>query len=79
MSEREKLQLAYDTAVRLDPSISQQLYAQQQQTLAAQNQVQKAKQAAVQVRGAPGAAISGSISQTDRRAVIANALRQANF
>ena len=79
MTEREKLQLAYDTAVRLDPSISQQLYAQQQQTLAAQNQVQKAKQAAVQVRGAPGAAISGSISQTDRRAVIANALRQANF
>ena len=79
MSEREKLQLAYDTAVRLDPSISQQLFAQQQQTLAAQNQLQKAKQAAVQVRGAPGAAISGSISQTDRRAVIANALRQANF
>jgi hypothetical protein len=79
MSEREKLQLAYDTAVRLDPQLAQSLYAQQQQNYAAQNQVQKAKQAAVQVRGAPGGAVSGPVSQTDRRAVIANALRSANF
>jgi hypothetical protein len=79
MSEREKLQLAYDTAVRLDPQLAQSLYAQQQQSYAAQNQVQKAKQAAVQVRGAPGGAVSGPVSQTDRRAVIANALRSANF
>jgi hypothetical protein len=79
MSEREKLQIAYETAVRLDPQLAQSLYAQQQQSYAAQNQVQKAKQAAVQVRGAPGGAVSGPISQTDRRAVIANALRSANF
>ena len=79
MSEREKLQVAYDTAVRLDPQLAQSLYAQQQQNYAAQNQVQKAKQAAVQVRGAPGGAVSGPVSQTDRRAVIANALRSANF
>ena len=78
MSEREKLQIAYDTAVRLDPQLAQGLYAQQQQNYAAQNQVQKAKQAAVQVRGAPGAAISGAVNQMDRRAVIANALRQVN-
>jgi hypothetical protein len=78
MSEREKLQIAYDTAVRLDPQLAQGLYAQQQQNYATQNQVQKAKQAAVQVRGAPGAAISGAVNQTDRRAVIANALRQVN-
>jgi len=78
MSEREKLQMAYDTAVRLDPQLAQSLYAQQQQNYAAQNQVQKAKQAAVQVRGAPGAAISGAVNQMDRRAVIANALRQVN-
>ena len=78
MSEREKLQVAYDTAVRLDPQLAQSLYAQQQQSYAAQNQVQKAKQAAVQVRGAPGAAISGAVNQMDRRAVIANALRQVN-
>ena len=78
MSEREKLQVAYDTAVRLDPQLAQNLYAQQLQSYAAQNQVQKAKQAAVQVRGAPGAAISGAVNQMDRRAVIANALRQVN-
>ena len=78
MSEREKLQVAYDTAVRLDPQLAQSLFAQQQQSYAAQNQVQKAKQAAVQVRGAPGAAISGAVNQMDRRAVIANALRQVN-
>jgi len=78
MSEREKLQIAYDTAVRLDPQLAQSLFAQQQQNYAAQNQVQKAKQAAVQVRGAPGAAISGAVNQMDRRAVIANALRQVN-
>jgi len=79
MSEREKLQLAYDTAVRLDPQLAQSLFAQQQQSYAAQNQVQKARQAAVQVRGAPGGAVSGPVSQSDRRAVIANALRSANF
>jgi hypothetical protein len=78
MSEREKLQVAYDTAVRLDPQLAQSLFAQQQQSYAAQNQVQKAKQAAVQVRGAPGAATSGAVNQMDRRAVIANALRQVN-
>ena len=55
LSEREKLQIAYDTAVRLDPQLAQGLYAQQQQSYVTQNQVQKAKQAAVQVRGAPGA------------------------
>ena len=79
LSEREKLQLAYDTAVRLDPTIAQQVYAQQHQTMQAQNQVQRARTAAVQVRGAPGASANTAINQTDRRAVIANALRQANF
>jgi hypothetical protein len=79
MSEREKLQVAYETAVRLDPQLAQSLFAQQQQSYAAQNQVQKARQAAVQVRGAPGASVSGPVSQSDRRAVIANALRSANF
>ena len=79
MSEREKLQVAYETAVRLDPQLEQSLFAQQQQSYAAQNQVQKARQAAVQVRGAPGASVSGPVSQSDRRAVIANALRSANF
>ena len=75
MSEREKLQLAYDTAVRLDPQLAQSLYAQQQQQSQAQAQVQRARTAAVSVRGAPGGSANPVINQTDRRAVIANALR----
>ena len=75
MTEREKLQLAYDTAVRLDPQLAQSLYAQQQQQSQAQAQVQKARTAAVSVRGAPGGSANPVINQTDRRAVIANALR----
>ena len=75
MSEREKLQLAYDTAVRLDPQLAQSLYAQQQQQSQAQAQVQRARTAAVSVRGAPGGSVNPAINQTDRRAVIANALR----
>jgi len=75
MSEREKLQLAYDTAVRLDPQLAQTLYAQQQQQAQATAQVQRARTAAVSVRGAPGGSANPVINQTDRRAVIANALR----
>ena len=75
MSEREKLQLAYDTAVRLDPQLAQTLYAQQQQAAQATAQVQRARTAAVSVRGAPGGSVSPVLNQTDRRAVIANALR----
>jgi hypothetical protein len=79
MSEREKLQLAYDTAIRLDPAISQQIFAQQQQNLQAQSQAQRAKAAAVQIKGAPSAGLTTALNQTDRRAVIANALRTANY
>jgi hypothetical protein len=75
MSEREKLQLAYDTAVRLDPQLAQSLYAQQQQQAQASAQVQRARTAAVSVRGAPGGSVNPAINQQDRRAVIANALR----
>jgi len=75
MSEREKLQLAYDTAVRLDPQLAQSLYAQQQQQATATAQVQRARTAAVSVRGAPGGSVNPAINQQDRRAVIANALR----
>ena len=83
MSERERLQLAYDTAVRLDPTIAAQVAAQQQ--AAAQEQlrakaqaaVSTAKAAAVQVRGAPGAPSQAVANPNDRRSVIANALRAA--
>lgn len=81
LSEREKLQLAYDTAVRLDPQISSQVaaqqQAQQQEQLRAKAQaaVSTAKAAAVQVKGAPGAPLQTTVNPNDRRSVIANAMR----
>jgi hypothetical protein len=84
MSEREKLKLAYDTALRLDPTISTQVAAQQQADAQAkarqqaQGAVNTARAAAVQVRGAPSAAPAATVNSNDRRAVIANALRQSN-
>ena len=77
MSEREKLQLAYDTAIRLDPVISAQVLAHQQARSQAKNSVTSARSAAVQVNGSPGSGASASVNPTDRRAVIANALRQS--
>lgn len=83
MSEREKLKLAYDTALRLDPQLSAQATAQQQAAAAhqaratAQAAANTAKAAAVQVQGAPGAPLATAINPQDRRAVIANALRAA--
>lgn len=68
MTEREKLQAAYDTAVRLDPN----LFAQQQARI---QQVRNAKSAAVSVAGAPGSSAAPVAQTNDRRAVIANALR----
>lgn len=83
MSEREKLTLAYDAAVRLDPTLAAQALAQQQAQAQAQQRQQAqaaantAKAAAVQVKGAPGAPLAATVNTNDRRAVIANALRQA--
>ena len=77
MSEREKLQLAYDTAIRLDPVISAQVLAHQQAKSQAKNSVASSRSAAVQVNGSPGSGASVAIDPNDRRAVIANALRQS--
>ena len=83
MSEREKLKLAYDTALRLDPQLSAQAAAKQQaeaQRLArgkAQGAANVAKAAAVQVNGAPGSASAPAVNANDRRSIIANALRAA--
>lgn len=81
MSERERLQLAYDAAARLDPTIASQQFALQQNAtlnrVQAQNAVQTAKAAAVQVRGAPGSAAPANVDPKNRRDVIANALRAA--
>lgn len=75
MTEREKLQVAYDTAVRLDPVLSAQVLAQQQAKIQARQQVNNAKSAAVMVNGAPGASFNAAVQPNDRRAVIANAIR----
>lgn len=75
MTEREKLQVAYDAAVRLDPAVSAQVFAQQQAKMQARQQVQNAKSAAVMVNGAPGASFTPAAQTNDRRSIIANALR----
>ena len=81
MGERELLELAYKTAIKLDPTLSAQLAAQQQaeaQRIArekAQQAVNQSRGAAVQVRGAPGAPSTPNIDANDRRSVIANAVR----
>lgn len=77
MSETEQLSLAYKAALRYDPDLSQQVIAQQQevQRKQAAEAALKAKQTAVQVRGAPGSALPVSVDPSDRREVIRNALR----
>lgn len=81
MSEPEKLKRAYEVALRLDPELAAQALAQQQAEAArqqrekAQAAANVAKAAAVQVRGAPGSPLQTAVNPTDRRSVIANALR----
>lgn len=83
MSEREKLKVAYDAAVRLDSTLAGQVLAQQQAQIQqqarekAQAAANTAKAAAVQVTGAPGSPLPASVNPNDRRSVIANALRSA--
>lgn len=82
LSETDKLERAYQTALRLDTTLSAQVSAQQQTE---QQRVERerqqaaaiaAKAAAVQVRGAPSAStVLAAVNPNDRRAVIANALR----
>jgi len=74
MSETEKLKLAYDTAIRLDPAVHQQVLAEQQARDQAQNRVAQARNAAVQIKGAPTAAPGSKPNPKDRREVIKNAL-----
>jgi len=72
LSDGEKLKVAYDVALRLDDTIPK--FAQQQNVV---QQVQKSKAAAIQVRGAPSSSANAAANINDRRAVIANAIRQA--
>lgn len=73
MSEGEKLRLAYDTAVRMNPEIHQKWLADQRAMQGAAEQVTRARNAAVQVSGAPSAGPAPKVNPQDRRAVIAQA------
>jgi hypothetical protein len=72
---QEKLQAAYETALRVDPEIHNRYLAEQQAGEKARQQVASAKNAAVQVKGAPASGPAPKPNPTDRRAVIANAFR----
>ena len=74
-TEAEKLELAYSTAIRMSPEIQSLVAAEQQAAERARGLVDKAKNAAVQINGAPSSAPVGKIDPSDRRAIIANALR----
>ncbi len=74
MSESEKLKLAYDTAIRLDPTVYQQVMSEQQTRAQAQNRVAQAKNAAVQIKGAPTAAPGSKPDPKNRREIIKNAI-----
>lgn len=76
MNDQEKLKLAYDMAIRLDPTLSAQVLAAQQAKDKAK-QVTQAKAAAVQVKGAPASGPGPVINPKDRRAIIANAFNRA--
>lgn len=82
MSEMERLSKAYQAALQYDPELSAQVIAQQQAAQAEAQRKQaaeaalKAKQTAVQVRGAPSASLPAAVDPTDRREVLRNALRQ---
>ena len=73
------LEQAYTEASWSLPEVREQLLAEQRRSAAQQQaaQVQASKNAAVQVRGAPATALPTQIDPSDRRSVIANALRAA--
>lgn len=69
-SEQAKLKLAYDAAIRMDPAVHQQVLAEQQAKQQQAQQVIKAKNAAVQVAGAPASGPTSKVDPRDRRALI---------
>jgi hypothetical protein len=78
---QEKLQAAYETALRVDPDIFQRYTVEQQAKQTAEEkarqQVASAKNAAVQVKGAPASGPAPKPNPQDRRAVIANAFHSS--
>lgn len=81
-SESEKLQAAYDYAIWQNPEVRKQVLAEQQAKEAAERaaadaaNVAKARNAAVQVTGAPSAGPAPKVDPKDLHAVIGAAFRQ---
>ena len=75
MSDRDKLRLAYDAAVRMIPEVHALALADKQASEAAKAQAEKSKAAAVQVKGAPAPGPQPKPDPGDRRALIASAFR----
>lgn len=76
MSEAQKLQAAYDAAVRLE-GLNAAPTAPATAPAPAVSHVTRARAAAVQVSGAPAQGPAPAVNPSDRRAVIAHAMRQA--
>lgn len=72
---QEQLEKAYETAIWENPEIRQQMLAEQQAAERQTQQVAQAKQAAVQVNGAPAPGPAPKIDPRNRREVIAAAIR----
>lgn len=76
LSEQDQLKLAYDTAVWADPEIRKLLIAEKQTPNASSPAlVQRAKQAAAMVHGAPASGPTAKTNAKDLRGIIANAMR----
>jgi hypothetical protein len=67
---QDKLKAAYTLATRMDPAIWQQMEAEQLAAARAAQQVTQAKNASVQVRGAPASGPATKINPKDRHALI---------
>ena len=74
LNEDDVMEQCYATAVRMNPRLQSQVAAEQQAAEHAKTLVAQAKNAAVQVNGAPSSAPVTKPNPLDRRAVIANAL-----
>lgn len=70
MDEGQLLQAAYDAACYANPGVRQQMLAEQQAKELAERQVTQAKNAAVQVTGAPNSGPAPPINPQDRRAIL---------
>jgi hypothetical protein len=71
-SIEDRLKLAYEAAIRLDPEVFAKVQADQQAKQQAEQQIAQARQAAVQVSGAPTAVAAPELNPKDRREFLRN-------